>query len=156
MSSYGVPDDPDGLLPWAWAEERLVANRNYWVVTVDALHRPHAMPVWGVWMIDTERFWFSAAPDAFKVRNIESNPHVVVATADTVEVVSVEGTAELRTDDEGAAAAWGEKYGTSSEEQAELAAFFPQGAMICVTPVKAFGLIETPEDFGPRATRWVW
>ena len=48
MPGYGVPDDVGGLLPWSWAEERLVSNRNYWVVTVDADHHPHAMPVWGL------------------------------------------------------------------------------------------------------------
>lgn len=91
MESYGVPGDLEGALDWSWAEERLHASRNFWLVTVDPKGRPHSMPVWGVWFED--RFWFSAAPDAFKVRNIAANPHVVVTGEDTVDVVSIEGTA---------------------------------------------------------------
>lgn len=37
------------LLPWSWAEERLDAERSYWVVTVRADGFPQARPVWGVW-----------------------------------------------------------------------------------------------------------
>ena len=31
-----------------------------------------------------------------------------------------------------------------------------QNAVWVVRPTKAFGVIERPEDFGPRATRWRW
>ena len=34
MPDYGVPDEPEGLLAWDWAVERLVPNHNYWVTTV--------------------------------------------------------------------------------------------------------------------------
>ena len=54
MSDYGVPADLDGTLPWVWAEQRLTGNRNYRVVTASAAGRPHALPVWGVWL--AERF----------------------------------------------------------------------------------------------------
>ena len=33
MSAYGVPESAEGMLPWSWAEERLVPAHNYWVVT---------------------------------------------------------------------------------------------------------------------------
>ncbi len=47
MPDYGV-DTPSWVpLPWSWAAERLLANRNYWVVTVSAAGRPHVLPVWG-------------------------------------------------------------------------------------------------------------
>ena len=36
MGDYGVPDEVDGALAWSWAQERLVRNKNYWVVTVSA------------------------------------------------------------------------------------------------------------------------
>ena len=157
MSSYGVPvDDPDGLLPWQWADERLVANRNYWVVTVDADGRPHSMPVWGLWKSDDERFWFSCAPDAFKARNMKGNPHVVVTTSDTVEVVSVEGTAELKPAQLEVALAIGEKYEPHEQSADQLTDFMMQQPMYEVTPHKAFGLIERADEFGKCATRWVW
>lgn len=95
MSDYGVPVDLDGALPWAWAEERLVANRNYWLVTASAAGRPHAMPLWGVWLPATERFWCSCAPSSRKARNVAENARCVVTVDDTVECVSVEGVARI-------------------------------------------------------------
>jgi hypothetical protein len=49
MPDYGVDTASWTPLPWTWAVERLLANRNFWVVTVSAEGRPHALPVWGVW-----------------------------------------------------------------------------------------------------------
>jgi hypothetical protein len=58
--------DPSGALPRAWAEERLVANATAGSspasASASASARPHAMPVWGVWLSETERFWFSCSP----------------------------------------------------------------------------------------------
>lgn len=154
MRGYGVTDDLDGLLPWSWAEERLVGNRNYWVVTVDPESRPHATPVWGLWADDA--FWFSSAHDSLKARNLSANPHVVVTTADTVEVVSVEGIARSVEDPQAVAAAWAAKYEPDPEARGALVNAFVGGAAFEVTPVVAFGLIETPEEFSRSATRWVW
>ena len=160
MADYGVPADLDGALPWSWASERLVANRNYWLVTASDTGRPHAMPVWGVWDRSTERFWFSCDPGSLKARNLEVNPNVVVTTDDTIEVVSIEGSARRH---DGAtslctaiAEAYAAKYENDPEPQAELAAFVLAGAMFEVTPTKGFGVIERAEEFGPRATRWRW
>ena len=62
MAAYGVPDELDGLLPWSWADERLTKSRNFWVVTATLEARPHALPAWGVWVSELERFAFSCAP----------------------------------------------------------------------------------------------
>jgi nitroimidazol reductase NimA-like FMN-containing flavoprotein (pyridoxamine 5'-phosphate oxidase superfamily) len=154
MADYGVPEELDGALDWSWALEHLEKSRNFWVVTVDPGGRPHAMPVWGVWFDD--RFWFSAAPTALKVRNIEANPHVVVTGEDTVNVVSIEGTARLVEGRQDAAEAWARRYESDPEKQRELAAFMIGGTVFEVTPHKAFGMIESPERFSSSATRWVW
>ena len=95
MSDYGVPADSTDALPWMWAQQRLVANKNYWVVTVSASGRPHALPVWGVWLPETDRFWFFCSPNARKARNIAENPQCVVTVDDTVECISVEGRARI-------------------------------------------------------------
>jgi PPOX class probable F420-dependent enzyme len=158
MSAYGVPDDLDGALPWSWAEERLVANRNYWVVTASADGRPHAMPVWGVWRPETGTFWFSCDPGARKARNLVANPRVSVAVDDTVHVVVVEGTAtavdptaaEPFLDDYVA------KYWETEQERADGKAFLAQNLVVEVSPARAFGIIEHEEDFARAATRWVW
>lgn len=159
MADYGVPESLDGVLPWSWAEERLAGSRNYWVSTVSATGRPHSMPVWGVWLPDDERFWFSCSPNARKARNLSANPYVVVAPTDTVEVVSLEGRAVdvTGTDLEAHVDAYFAKYGDEmGMERPAVAEFLTSHASFEVVPERAFGIIERVEDFGRRATRWRW
>ncbi len=54
MPGYGIagPDEGRGLLPWTWAEDRLVRSHDYWLATVHPNGAPHVMPVWGVWEHD--------------------------------------------------------------------------------------------------------
>jgi len=155
MSDYGVPADPDGALPWAWAEERLVRSRNYWVVTADAAGRPGAMPVWGVWH-DGE-FWFSCSPNARKARNIAANPQVTVMADDTVEVVSVDGRARSVAGSEapGPIEAYVVKY-WPDEDPAPHREFLTSHAVFAVAPQRAYGIIEREDEFATRATRWRW
>ena len=161
VDGYGIPGDLDGVLPWEWAQERLLSSRCYWVATADADGRPHAMPVWGVWLDDPEGFFFSCAPGARKARNLAANPAVTVAAEGTREVVSVEGRAaalESAPDQEQAGMAFFAKYGHEMPDmnEDEVAAFVAENASFLVRPEKAFGVIETAEEFGPRATRWRW
>ena len=62
MQDYGVGGDAWSPLLWTWAAERLVPDRNYWVVTVSGDGRPAAMPLWGVWDDWVTRFMFSGSP----------------------------------------------------------------------------------------------
>lgn len=162
MAGYGVPADPAGTLPWSWAEQRLVGNRNYWLVTASASARPHAMPVWGVWLAETDRFWFSCSPSARKARNIAGNPQCVVTVDDTVECVSVEGRARRADpvadaeDVERMVAAYVTKYWDDPGVRAEMAAFVRSHAIVEVAPERAFGIIEREDEFSRRATRWRW
>ena len=48
MPGYGLPDAKKGLLPWAWAEQRLKKSHNYWITTVRPDGSPHTMVVWGL------------------------------------------------------------------------------------------------------------
>jgi hypothetical protein len=156
MSAYGVPSEVTDALAWSWAEERLQRCRNYWVVTVSPDGRPHGMPVWGVWLSQQERFWFSCAPDSFKARNLASNPHMVVMVDDTVEVVSLEGTAAAVAADPLCAQQWAQKYEPDPAKHAEMIQFLAGNAAFEVTPRKAFGVIEREDEFATKATRWVW
>jgi len=158
MSDYGVPDDLDGVLPWSWAEERLVASRNLWVVSASASGRPHAMPVWGVWVPDTSTFVFSCSPNARKVRNFAENPQVTVAVDSTVEVVSVEGTVRsvAAADVDAALDLYVDKYWETEQEKVDGKGFVSSHDVWELTPERAFGVIETEEDFARRATKWVW
>jgi nitroimidazol reductase NimA-like FMN-containing flavoprotein (pyridoxamine 5'-phosphate oxidase superfamily) len=98
MPGYGTlpANEGSGLLPWSWAEERLVASRNYWMVTVWPDGRPHAMPVWGMWHEGT--FLFSSSNPSRKAKNLTADPRCVITTEDAANPVVVEGTAERITD----------------------------------------------------------
>jgi len=158
MSDYGVPDDLDGVLPWSWAEERLLASRNLWVVSASAGGRPHAMPVWGVWSPDTSTFVFSCSPNTRKVRNSTENPQVTLAVDSTVEVVVVEGTVRSVTaaSVDAALDRYVDKYWETEQEKVDGKGFVSSHDVWELTPERAFGVIETEEDFARRATKWVW
>jgi hypothetical protein len=155
MSAYGT-DSPDWhALPWEWAAERLIPNRNYWLVTVSAQGKPHALPVWGVWDDDDLRFMFSCAPTARKAKNVAANPRVVVGSDSTVECISIEGTAAL-VSDAGRIDTWVQRYVAKygSEIGDGLGDFVRQNTIIEVTPTIAFAVIEREDEFATRATRW--
>ena len=95
---YGIHADDEGLLDWSWAEEQLVAARNYWVTTVRPDGSPHAMPVWGLW--HEGAFYFSSAPDSRKAKNLAVNPAITVHLESGDEVVVVEGVADQESDEE--------------------------------------------------------
>jgi len=151
MPDYGVrgPDEGSGLLPWSWAQERLAASRNYWVVSLWPGGRPHAMPVWGVW--DGAALWFSSGPRSRKARNLAADPRTVVTTEDAGEPVVLEGTAALvsaRAEIERVAALMDAKYGGITAD------FLAANATIRVAPERAFGIAH--DDFTGSPTRWVF
>ena len=158
MAAYGVPTDLDGALPWSWADSRLSSSRNFWVVTASSDARPHALPVWGVWLSDVERFAFSCAPRARKARNLRDNPQIAITVDDTVECVSVEGHAReiSGADAEPYVVAYARKYEDDPAKQAALGDFVRSHTIFEVTPERAFGIIERDDEFTRRATRWVW
>ena len=157
MAAYGTNSPDWRALPWDWAAERLIPNKNFWVVTVSAEGAPHSLPVWGVWDDTDLRFMFSCAPTARKARNIAANPHVVVTVDSTVEAISVEGTAAPITDP-GRVDAWIHryvaKYGSEVPDGDGLGDFVRSHAMFEVVPTKAFAIIEREDEFALRATRW--
>ena len=158
MSDYGVPADLADVLPWSWAEERLLRNKNYWVITASAKSRPHALPVWGVWLPASSTFAFSCSPNSRKARNMRANPQVAFTVDDTVECVSVEGTARELDEDRRrpVAETYAAKYEPDPVKQAEMVTFVTSHAMWEVTPLRAFAIIEREDEFAQRATRWVW
>jgi hypothetical protein len=93
---YGIPTTLKGTLPWTHAQERLTAARTYWVCTARADGRPHAVPVWGVWLDDT---WMSGGgPKTQWTRNLLANPAAALHLESGDDVVIVEGVVERITD----------------------------------------------------------
>jgi PPOX class probable F420-dependent enzyme len=157
MPDYGV-DTPDwDPLPWSWAAAKLAGNRNFWVVTVSANGRPHALPVWAVWDDDEHRLAFSCGPSSRKAANLAANPRVVVALDDTVECVSVEGRAAVVADD-ARRDTWIDRYLTKYVPMApDLSAEFLRANLVVeFVPERAFAIIEREDEFSTRATRWTF
>ena len=152
MPGYGLrgPDEGTGLLPWSWAEERLGASRNYWLVSRWPDGRPHAMPVWGLWR--GASLLFSSSRGSRKARNLVADPRCVVTTEDALNPVVVEGTAQPVGDAASLAAflaGVNAKYGTAyGREMVDPAA----NTTFRIRPRWAFSLKQG--DFTGSPTRW--
>jgi hypothetical protein len=154
MPGYGTlgPSEGSGLLPWSWAEERLVRSHDYWLATVTPAGRPHVMPVWAV-MLD-DRFWFSSSNGSRKARNLRRTGYASLTTDDPLEPVVAEGPVELVTDMatlERMLAAENAKYGTDYG----IDMFDPaQNSCFALSPQRVFGLDSS--DFTGSPTKWVF
>ena len=104
---------------WDEVERLLTDAQLYWIITVRADGRPHAVPLVGVWHNGT--FAFCTGADEQKQRNLDVNPHVAVTTGnsgrdgwDSGKHIVVEGTVERVIDSgdlQSLADAWFDKYG---------------------------------------------
>ena len=147
-ASYGVPPDASGaqLVSWRWAEERLEAARNYWLCTTRGDGRPHAAPLWGVWV--ESRLWFSTDPSSQKGRNVERDARVVLHLESGDDVVILEGLVERRPWDDGIVDAYEEKYGYRVDTTRESYGTFVFRPRVAQT--------WTEQGFPKSAVRWVW
>jgi PPOX class probable F420-dependent enzyme len=154
MPGYGVvgPEEGTGLLPWAWAEQRLAGSHEYWLATVRPDGRPHVMPVWGVW--NEGALWFSSGLRSRKARNLAADSRCVLTTDTPREPVVIEGRAELVVD-LSTIAAFAQSVNVKYETDYQ-ADFYDPAVNGCfrVRPSWAFGIAEA--DFTGSATRWVF
>jgi nitroimidazol reductase NimA-like FMN-containing flavoprotein (pyridoxamine 5'-phosphate oxidase superfamily) len=146
---YGLaPVEAGGLLLWAWAEERLAGSRNYWICTTRTDGRPHAAPVWGVWLENA--LYFGTDSQSTKAKNVAVNPAVAAHLESGDEVVIIEGQAEPITLTPELVARLDEvylaKYNMKLSEAGEVA------AILRLTPHTVLAWLET--DFPNTATRW--
>ncbi len=148
-ASYGLHPAPGGtgLLPWAWAEQRLAAAHNYWVGSTGANGRPHAIPVWGIWLQGT--LLFSTARASRKARNLHRNPAVVVHLESGDEAVILEGRA-VEVADRGLLEAYRQAYEVKYAFRPDLDD--PSDVTLMIRPDKAFGWTEA--EYPGSATRW--
>ncbi len=123
MPGYGVPKDKKGLLHWSHVTERMAEAQNYWVCTVSPDGRPHATPVWGLWIDD--RLYFGGSPNTRRSRNLAENPAVCVHLESGSDVIILHGDAR------------------------ELGAPEPSlTARLIETSAKKYGYAPKPEDYG--------
>jgi hypothetical protein len=135
--------------------EWLAAARNYWVCTTRPDGRPHAKPVWGVWLQD--QLLFSTHPDTITARNLNANPALVVHPESGDHVAIVEGTA-IRLDDRTLLARFGEAYEAKYQwplSGEDLDPTNPDAAYYAVRPrvVLSWG---TATEIGETITRWTF
>jgi len=138
----------DGLVSWDWVLERLEKAKNFWVGTTRPDGRPHAVPVWGIWVEDT--LYFDGHPDTQWKRNLAQNPAVSVHLESGDEVVILEGVVEQiphvdqkRAKQIRAASVKKYGYGSSVEELAS-------GGTSAMRPQVVYAWSEFPKTM----TRW--
>ncbi|HVL52601.1 MAG TPA: pyridoxamine 5'-phosphate oxidase family protein [Actinomycetota bacterium] len=152
MPGYGIKsaEEGGGLLPWAWAEGRLMRSHDYWVATVRPDGHPHVMPVRGAW--NQGAFWFSGSGRSRKILNLRQNPACTVTTDNPQEPVVVEGTAEI-VDNRALLAIFLNRINTKYRTSYTLDFLDPEAkACVKVKPARVFGLEQ--ENFTGSPTRW--
>jgi nitroimidazol reductase NimA-like FMN-containing flavoprotein (pyridoxamine 5'-phosphate oxidase superfamily) len=148
---YGIPTSKEGMLEWGHVRERMEEARNFWVGTVDADGRPHATPVWGVWLDGA--LYFDGSPETRRGRNIAANPAVVVHLENGEDVVIIEGEAHEASPPERAlavriSAGYRAKY--DSDGYKPESDQWDAGGLYRMQPHVVFAWTKFPED----ATRW--
>lgn len=148
-SGYQIDVKTEGMLTWDWVRACMTRSRNYWISSTRPDGRPHAMPVWGVWLDDT--LYFGTARKSRKARNLAANPTVSAHTESGDETVIIEGVAEAIENREifnRVTAAIAEKYpGMPPEAEPD-----PDNILFAVRPLVVFAWRE--QDFPHSATRW--
>ena len=146
MPGYGVPSTRHGVLPWKWAEQRLVRSHNYFLCTVRPDGAPHAMPIWGVWVAGI--FCFSTGRESRKAKNLAANPRCVICNEISKEAVIVQGRAGELTDSDRI-----KELGRSYARKYKPWKLDPKlGPIFVVRPTVVFGMYE--KKFAQAATRW--
>jgi len=144
---------PGERLPWNRVSGWLHGARNYWVCTSRPDGRPHAKPVWGVWL--EGRLLFSTHPETITARNLRANPALALHLESGDQVVIVEGTA-TRLDDRSLLARYGEEHAAKYDwplSPADLDPGNPDAAYYAVRPRVALSW-DTATEIGETITRW--
>lgn len=91
MTKDGLKDMADSNLETII--ERFAESECSWLGTVRPSGKPHSAPVWHVW--HGGRVYVVAQATAVKTRNIQANPFVTITHPDPMQVIIVEGKAQL-------------------------------------------------------------
>lgn len=149
-ASYGIGrggSAPGELLPWTRVEEWLTGARNYWICTTRRDGRPHAKPVWGLWLDGL--VMFSTDPTSVTGRNIAAGSPVQVHLESGDEVAILDGDIE-RPDDPDLLArfadAYEAKYGISVDVSRE------ETPILALRPAVVLSWEEA--NYPETATRW--
>ena len=91
-AEYGVTKASE-FVAWSHVEERLAADRVYWIATVAAGGRPRVRPIDGIYLEGA--IYVGGSPETRWVQEVAGNPHVSVHLDGVDDVVIVDGEAEV-------------------------------------------------------------
>jgi pyridoxine/pyridoxamine 5'-phosphate oxidase len=149
MPAYGLlpADQGSGLKPWSYAEERLQRARNFWISTTRPDGRPHAVPIWALWLQD--QLLFSTSERSSKARNLSALPYAVIGSEPADDAIVLEGPVE-RVRDSALIRAFVQAYAAKYAEKMD---DFSEPVYV-LRPKLAFAFSTT--DFTGSATRWTF
>ena len=148
---YGVNLDEEGMLSLDWVREQLSTSRNYWIASTQPNGRPHACPVWGVWLPE-DILCFGTSRTSRKGKNLAANPSVVAHAESGDDVVILEGVIQELTDRDlllKYVDAYDAKYAIRPEIEQEADS---DGVTYVLRPAEI--LAWTESDFLKTPTRW--
>lgn len=148
MKHYGVTMSEEGMLAWDWVSQQMQQSRNYWLCTVRPDQRPHAVPVWGVWLADA--LYFGVDRRSVKARNLAHNSQAVIHLESGDETVIFEGKLQPATEAQVAQVGpvYAAKYNLPASETVDA----PESLMLTLVPQVVMAWLES--DFPRSATRW--
>lgn len=151
MENYGISTNNDGLMAWSWVDEQMTKSRNYWICTTRPDGRPHAAPVWGVWVDGA--LYFGTSPESVKMKNLAKNPTAVVHLESGDDTVILEGTIiQTQGLDKALLKRIADAYGAKYAPYRPDFDTDPASAPLTLKPTTALTWLES--DFPKTATRW--
>jgi nitroimidazol reductase NimA-like FMN-containing flavoprotein (pyridoxamine 5'-phosphate oxidase superfamily) len=85
-----------GYIPWNLIDIWLQSFRSIWISTTRPDGRPHSVPVWYWW--NGVCLYFTSGPKGQKVKNLASQPAIVVHAGSGDDALIIEGVTSLVTD----------------------------------------------------------
>ena len=143
-ADYGITKATE-FVEWSRVEERLAADRLYWVVTVGRSGRPRVRPIDGLYVDGT--IYVGGSPQTRWVREMGENPHVAIHLDGTEEVIIVEGDAEVLAGiGEELAKALAAASNAKFPEYRMTANFYRANGAIAIRPRKAIAWTDITKD----------
>lgn len=148
-AGYGIPKHRKGLLSWPRMAARLARSRNYWVVTAQKSGRPHAVPVWGVFV--DAAVCFGTDRGSRKAKNLARNGALVVHLESGDDVLILTGRAE-----EVRERAWLARIDAAYRKKYKMRLTEAPGDLVVYALRPKTALAWRERDFPKSATRWTF
>ncbi len=92
IPEYGISEGVEGLVDWNTVNLWLEESKNYWISTTRPDSKPHARPIWGIWLDNF--FYFGGGSKTITSKNLILNNDTIIHTESGENVVIIEGYAE--------------------------------------------------------------